>query len=77
MQEEFGASNYKESEGFTKVKGILSTLNTNPGHTLSSETVDIVKSFYKHDEISWIMPSCTKSLSQLGNQRDLLILRRG
>ena len=41
-----------------KEKGILSTPNPKPGHTLPIETIDLAWSFYECDEVSRMMPGC-------------------
>ena len=45
VQEEFGASNYmvRKAKELVKEKGILSTPNPKPGHTLPAETTDFVQ----------------------------------
>ena len=37
-------------------KGILSTPNPHPGHSLPQESVDLVTEFYQNDEVSRVMP---------------------
>ena len=77
VQEEFGASNYmvRKAKELVKEKGILSTPNPEPGHTLPTETIDLAWSFYKCDEVSRMMPGCKHFVS--GEQKDESMFRRG
>ena len=65
VQEEFGASNYmvRKAKELMKEKGVLSTPNPKPGHTLPAETIDLVQSFYESDEVSRMMPGCKDFVS--------------
>ena len=65
VQEEFGASNYmvRKAKELVKEKGVLSTPNPKPGHTLPAETIDLVQSFYESDEVSRMMPGCKDFVS--------------
>ena len=58
IEAEFGASNRmaRKAKELVREKGILSTPNPKPGHTLSQQTVDLVTSFYESDENSRLMP---------------------
>ena len=78
VQEEFGATSYmvRKAKELVKQKGILSTPNPKPGHTLPVETTDLVQSFYESDEVSRTMP-VVKILFQLDNQKDKLMFRKG
>ena len=46
----------RKAKELVKQKGILSTPNPKPGHTLPVETTDLVQSFYESDEVSRTMP---------------------
>ena len=58
VQAEFGASDYmvRKARELVKQKGILSTPNLKPGHSLAAETCESVCRFYESDEISRLMP---------------------
>ena len=58
IQAEFGVSNYmaRKAKELVAEKGILSTPNPKPGHSLPSETIDLVTNFYESDNVSRIMP---------------------
>ena len=58
METEFKISNYmaRAAKKLVAEKGVLSTPNPKHGKTLSEETVNLVRSFYKSDEISREMP---------------------
>ena len=53
---------YKAKE-LVKEKGILSTPNPKPGHTLPAETTDLVQSFFECDDVSRMMPGCKDFVS--------------
>ena len=57
IQEEFGVSDYmaRKCKQLVKEKGILSTPDPKPGHTLPPETVKLVGDFYESDDISRMM----------------------
>ena len=56
--EEFSASDYmvRRAKELVKQKGILSMPDIRKGHSLSSETCELVQSFYEDDEVSRMMP---------------------
>ena len=58
IQAEFGVSNYmaRKAKELVAEKGVLSTPNPKPGHSLPSETVDLITNFYESDDVSRIMP---------------------
>ena len=58
IREEFNASDYmvRTVKKLVSEKGILSNPNQKGGKTLSTDTVDEVKAFYRSDDISRVMP---------------------
>ena len=58
MMSEFGVTNYMASSAKKLVenKGVLSSPNSKAGKTLSQATLELVKSFYHHDDVSRVMP---------------------
>lgn len=58
IQDTFRTSDYmaRKSKQLVKEKGILSTPNPKPGHSLPLKTVDLIKGFYESDDISRAMP---------------------
>ena len=58
IQQEFGVTLYmaRKSKELVKEKGILSLPGPKPGHSLLTETVELIKSFYDSDDISRTMP---------------------
>ena len=58
IQQEFGVSHYmaRKSKKLVEESGFLSLPGPKPGPSLLPETVDIVRAFYKSDEISRVMP---------------------
>ena len=58
IQAEFGVTDYmaRKSKQLVREKGVLSSLDPKPGHSLPSETVELVTDFYQSDEISRMMP---------------------
>ena len=65
VQEEFGASDYmvRGAKELVRQKGILSTPDSYHGHPLSSETCELVCSFYENDDISRMMPGTKDFIS--------------
>ena len=58
IREEFNASDYmvRTVKKLVSEKGILSNPNQKGGKTLSTDTVDEVKAFYRSDDISRVIP---------------------
>ena len=58
IQSEFGVSDYmaRKCKQLVREKGVFSSPNPKPGHSLPSETVEIVTDFYQSDEVSRTMP---------------------
>lgn len=58
IMREFDAPNYmvRQSKRILKEKGFLESPNLKPGKSLAIETVQTVRSFYEHDEVSRAMP---------------------
>ena len=58
IQAEFGVTDYmaRKSKQLVREKGVLSSPDPKPGHSLPSETVKLVTDFYQSDEISRMMP---------------------
>ena len=58
VQTEFGASNFmvRKAKQLVKEKGILSSPDPQPGHSLVKETVNLVVAFYESDSSSRMMP---------------------
>ena len=65
IMQDFNAPNYmvRQSKKILKEKGILESCNRKPGKSLSSEVVEVVRSFYKSDEISWVLPGMKDCVS--------------
>ena len=73
VQAQFGASDYmvRKARELVKQKGILSTPNLKPGHSLAAETCESVCRFYESDEISRLMPGKKDFVSvRLGEKRE-------
>ena len=66
IQAEFGASDYmvRRARELVKQKGILSTRNLKPGHSIAAETCESVCRLYESDEVSRIMPRKKDCFSQ-------------
>ena len=66
IQAEFGASDYmvRKTRELIKQKGILSTPNLKPGHSIAAETCESVCRFYESDEVSCIMPRMLQLLGR-------------
>ena len=58
IQAEFGASNFmaRKAKQLVKEKGVLSSPDPRPGHTIPQETSDLVIGFYENDGCSRLMP---------------------
>ena len=58
VQEEFGVSDFmaRKAKLLVREKGVLSTPNPIPGHSLPQKTVQLVRGFYESDETSRMMP---------------------
>ena len=58
IQEQFGVSSYmaRQAKNLVREKGVLSTPNSCAGKTLPIDVVDSVKTFYKSDAVSRVMP---------------------
>ena len=58
MMSEFGVTKYmaNSAKKLVENKGVLSSPNSKAGKTLSQDTLELVKSFYHHDNISRVMP---------------------
>ena len=56
--EEFGVTKYMPSSAKKLVedKGVLSTPDSKAGNPLSSTTLELIRRFYCHDDISRVMP---------------------
>ena len=56
--DEFGVTNYmaKRVKKLVEDKGVLSSPNFNAGKPLPESTLEQVRKFYSHDDISWVMP---------------------
>ena len=65
MMSEFGVTKYMASSAKKLVenKGMLSSPNSKAGKTLSQDTLELVKSFYNHDDVSRVMPGIKDALS--------------
>lgn len=73
IQAEFGPSDYmvRRARELVKQKGILSTPNLKPGHSIAAETCESVCRFYDSDEVSRIMPGKKDFVSvRLGEKRE-------
>ena len=46
----------QKAKQLVKEKGVLSTPNPIPGHSLPQKTVELVSGFYESDEVSRMMP---------------------
>ena len=57
-------------------KGILSSPDPKPGHSLSPKTVDLVTDFYQSDEISRMMPGKKDFLSVKKDGRQVHVQKR-
>ena len=57
VMEEFGVTNYmaRSAKKLVEDKGVLSTPDSKAGHPLSSNTLELVRRFYYHDDISRVM----------------------
>ena len=60
----------RTAKKLVREKGILSTPNPQPSHSITQTTVDLV-SFYESDESSWLMPGMKDfvSFKQLDGKR--------
>ena len=69
IQDVFQTSDYmaRKAKQLVEEKGILSTPNPKPGHSLPSKSVDLIKSFYESDDISRAMPG----------KKDFVSIRQG
>ena len=58
IQAEFGASNFmaRKAKQLVKEKGVLSSPDPRPGHSIPRETSDLVIAFYEDDSFSRLMP---------------------
>lgn len=58
LRVEFGTSNWvsRKAKHLVKEKGIMSSPNPKPGHSLPVSTVDLGTRFYENDENSRLMP---------------------
>lgn len=58
VQKEFGVSDFmaRKAKQLITEKGVLSTPNPIPGHSLPQKTVELVSGFYESDEASRMMP---------------------
>ena len=58
VMEEFGVTSYmaRSAKKLVEDKGVLSTPNSKAGNPLSGNTLELVRSFYCHDDISRVMP---------------------
>ena len=58
IETEFGVSNFmaRTAKKLVREKGILSTPNPKPSHSITQTKVDMVVSFYESDESSRLMP---------------------
>ena len=58
MMSEFGVTKYMASSAKKLVenKGVLSSPNSKAGKTLTQDTLELVKDFYHHDDVSRVMP---------------------
>ena len=75
IQAEFGASDYmvRRARELVKQKGILSTPNLKPGHSIAAEICESVCRFYESDEVSCVMPGKKDFVSvRLGEKREHL-----
>ena len=63
IQAEFGVSDYmvRRARKLVQQKGILSTPNLKPGHSIAAETCESFCRFYESDEVSRIMPGLFQS----------------
>ena len=57
----------RKSKQLVREKGVLSTPNPKPGHSLPLKSVDLIKSFYESDDISRAMPG----------KKDFVSIRQG
>ena len=69
IEKEFGATNYmvRKAKQLVLEKGVLSSPNPKPGHSLPQHTVDVVTNFYESDEVSRMMPG----------KKDFVSVKRG
>ena len=65
IMEEFGVTRYmaKSSKMLVEDKGVLSCPNSTAGKPLSESTLELVRNFYCHDDISRVMPGRKDFLS--------------
>ena len=58
IESEFGVSNFmaRTAKKLVREKGILSTPNPKPSHSITQSRIDLVVSFYESDDSSWLMP---------------------
>ena len=58
IMDEFGVTNYmaKSAKKLVEDKGVLSSPNSNAGKPLPESTLELVRNFYCHDDISRVMP---------------------
>ena len=78
IQAEFGASNFmvRKAKQLVKVKGILSSPDPRPGHTLAKRTVDCVVDFYESDSSSRMMPGKKDFVSVKGKHGRVHVQKR-
>lgn len=72
LQAEFGVTNHmaRKAKQLVREKGVMTTPNPKPGHSLSELTVKLVTSFYENDENSRIMPGKKDCISvRIAGQR--------
>ena len=65
IETEFGVSNFmaRTAKKLVREKGILSTPNPKPSHSITQTKVDMVVSFYESDESSRLMPGMKDFIS--------------
>ena len=58
IQEEFNTTNFmaRQAKELVKEKGVLAMPDLKRGHALTEQTVHLVQSFYRSDEVSRVMP---------------------
>ena len=62
---EFGTTNYmaRKAKNLVKEKGIMSTSNLKPGHSIEESKIDTVVGFYESDNCSRMMPGMKDFIS--------------
>ena len=65
-----------KAKNLVRVKGILATPDSKPGHALAPKTAELVLAFYNSDEVSRIMPGKKDFVSVKQNGHRFQVLKR-